>query len=128
MVEFLLQNGVNNVHKALSIARERNLDDIIGLLLTGIHDIRSEWRRGQYDSLLPCTCNAVFSSLLPSCICTCYAHTSLAHTYTVVTMHTHKLANLHSMHSTQLYHCHTLLAHAFSFVCSIHTLYAVLNF
>ena len=33
MVEFLLQNGVNNVHKALSIARERNLDDIIGLLL-----------------------------------------------------------------------------------------------
>lgn len=49
MVEFLLQNGVNNVHKALSIARERNLDDIVGLLLTGIHDIRSEWRRGQYD-------------------------------------------------------------------------------
>ena len=33
MVEFLLQNGVINVHKALSIARERNLDDIIGLLL-----------------------------------------------------------------------------------------------
>ena len=33
MVEFLLQHGVNNVHKALSIARERNLDDIIGLLL-----------------------------------------------------------------------------------------------
>jgi len=28
MVEFLLQNSVNNVHKALSIARERNLDDI----------------------------------------------------------------------------------------------------
>ena len=33
MVEFLLQNGVNNVHKALSIARKRNLDDIIWLLL-----------------------------------------------------------------------------------------------
>ena len=28
--------------------------------------------------------------------------------------HTHKPANLHPIHSTQLYHCHTLLAHAFS--------------
>ena len=47
---------------------------------------------------------------LSSCTCTYYAHTSLAHTYMVVTMRTHKLAYLCPMHSTQLYHCHTLRA------------------
>ena len=58
---------------------------------------------------------------LSSSKCTCYAHTSLAHTYMVVTMHTHKLAYLRPMHSTQLYHWHTLRAHAFS-LCMLNSL------
>ena len=55
--------------------------------------------------------------LLPSCIYTCYAHTSLAHTYTVVTMHTHTQPGQFYVPCTPctlLYHCHTLHAHAFS--------------
>ncbi len=36
MVEFLLQNGVNNVHKALAISREMKLDEITGLVLEHI--------------------------------------------------------------------------------------------
>ncbi len=36
MVEFLLQNGVNNVHQALATSREMNLDEITGLLLEHI--------------------------------------------------------------------------------------------
>ena len=36
MVEFLLQNGVNNVHKALALSREMKLDEITGLLLKHI--------------------------------------------------------------------------------------------
>ena len=36
MVEYLLQNGVNNVHKALSHSREKKLDEITGLLLEHI--------------------------------------------------------------------------------------------
>ncbi len=36
MVEFLLQNGVNNVHQALAMSRDMKLDEITGLLLEHI--------------------------------------------------------------------------------------------
>ena len=70
-------------------------------------------------------------SLLPSCICTCYAHTSLAHTYTVVTVHTHTQAGQFASHALHtVVPCtvtHYLLMHS-PFVCSIHTMYAALIF
>ena len=119
--------------------------ELIFIIAKGIHKLYMHMQVHPFTSFtLIFSLIIHFFTLYLFCCCCCLStlpppllhmhmlctHKPCTHIHGCNYAHTHKLANLRPMHSTQLYHAlsHTTLLMHSPFVCSIHTMYAALIF